>query len=113
MTMNLSQAIYKNEIVLLVRKEEINDALAKEILRTVEQENKKIALDLMYVKKIQSPIFIEALIENKFKLFNLNSHILAYLAIILKDGVLKSYMNFGDFQCEKRELITRRFLIAG
>lgn len=110
--MNLSRTIYKDEIVFLLHKDYINDTLTKEILEHAQSENRRIALDLTYVKGIKSPLFIQALINNQFKLFNLNSEVLAYLAIVLKDGFLKTYMNFDDFKTDKRELIKRKFLIA-
>ena len=64
------------------------------------------------VQNINSPILIEYLLNNKIKLFNLQSELIAYFALILKDGFLKTYMNFSDFKDNKRELIKRRFLIA-
>ncbi len=64
------------------------------------------------VQSINSPILINQLLANKIKLFNPTSEVLAYLSIILKDGFLKSYINYSDFSENKRELIKRHFLIA-
>ena len=50
--------------------------------------------------------------KNKIKLFNLQSEVLTYFALILKDGFLKSYINYSDFKDDKRELIKRHFLVA-
>ena len=64
------------------------------------------------VESVNSPLLIKCLIENKIKLYNLQSELLTYFAIILKNGFLKSYMNFADFSENKRELVKRHFLVA-
>ena len=56
--------------------------------------------------------FAKYLLENKYKLYNIKSEILTYLAIVLKDGPLKSFMNREDFFENKRELIRRRFIVV-
>ena len=50
--------------------------------------------------------------QNKIKLFNPQSEVLTYLALVLKDGFLKTYINYSDFKNDKRELIKRHFLVA-
>ena len=64
------------------------------------------------VQNINSPLLVEYLLQNKIKLFNLQSEVLTYFAIILKDGFLKSFINYSDFKNNKRELIKRNFLVA-
>ena len=73
---------------------------------------KRAGLDLTNVQNIQSPLLIEYLLNNKIKLFNLQSEVLTYFALILKDGFLKSYVNYFDFKNKKRELVKRHFLVA-
>ena len=76
------------------------------------QDDKKIGLDMSMVQNIDSPLLIKYLLQNKIKLFNLQSEVLTYLSIILKDGFLKSFINYSDFKENKRELIKRKFLVA-
>ena len=61
------------------------------------------------VENVNSPVLVNYLLNNKIKLFNLKSEVLAYFALILKDGFLKSYINYSDFSQDKRELIKRHF----
>lgn len=105
------KTIYKNKIVFILDTDFIDDNIVDKIIIAMEK-NKKAGLDLKKVKKINSTKFISHLLENKFKLFNLNSEVLTYLSLTLKDGCLKSYMNFEDFNQNKRELVRRRFLVA-
>ncbi len=102
---------YKNEVIFIINQKSVDDSLMLEILKTMPN-NKKIGIDMTQVQNINSPILIEYLLKNKIKLFNLQSEILTYFALILKDGFLKSYMNHSDFSKNKRELIKRRFLVA-
>ena len=108
---NFLKTIYENEIVFVINNELIDDNLACQIISQIPAK-KKIGLDMSKVEIVNSPILIEYLLKNKIKLFNLQSEVLTYFALILKDGFLKSYMNYSDFKSNKRELIKRRFLIA-
>ena len=103
--------IQKKEIVLIVDEISIDDVLVDRILK-FSSSFRKIGLDMKYVKTISSEKFISSLLKNKFRLFNLQSEVLAYLAIVLKDGFLKSHINKSDFHENKRELVKRSFLVA-
>ena len=109
--MDFCKTIYKKEIVFIVNSEIMDEKLFDKIILNCNFK-KRIGLDMKNIKNINSEKFIEYLIKNKIKLFNLQSETLAYLALILKDGFLKSYMNLGDFKEEKRELIRRKLLVA-
>ena len=106
--MDFQKTAFKNKIVFKIKKEIIDDNLTKKILSRISK-NKKTGLDMSFVKAIQSKLFINALLKNQFKLFNLKSEILTYLCLILKDGFLRSYMNINDFEQNKRELVKRKF----
>ncbi len=105
------ETLCDSEAIYTINKKTLTDNLIRAIL-SLKNDTKKIALDMRHVQKINSALLIQCLIDNKIKLFNLNSELLAYLAIILKDGFLKSYINFEDFRDDKRELIARHFLVA-
>ena len=109
--MTLKKTIYKDKIVFNIEQALVDDVLAQKIIENID-ENKLNGIDMQNVSSINSPLFIKYLSENKFKLFNLQSEILAYLAITLKGGFLRSYVSFSDFSNNKRELIKRRFLVA-
>ena len=109
--MQFFQTIYKNEIVFLIDAKNIDDFLACQLIAQIPK-NKRVGLDMKKVQNVNSKILIEYLLNNKIKLFNLQSEVLAYFALVLKDGFLKSYMNFEDFSEDKRELIKRHFLVA-
>ena len=109
--MRFLKTIYKNEIVFIINEKVFDDDLACQILSQASS-TKKIGLDINKVENMNSPILIKNLLNNKIKLLNPKSEILAYLALILKDGFLKSYINYSDFKYNKRELIKRNFLIA-
>ncbi len=109
--MNFIETIQNKEIVLVIDEKIIDDNFCEKILNKI-QNNKKIGLDMTKVQDICSQKFISCLINNKFRLFNLQSELLAYLAIVLKDGFLKSYINYEDFSKNKRELIKRHLLIT-
>ncbi|MBQ8476126.1 hypothetical protein IJ531_03590 [bacterium] len=100
----------QGEIVFIINDETIDDFLVKKIISNIKPEY-KAGLDMKNVRSLCSSLFIECLNSNKFKLYNLQNEVLTYLSIILKDGRLKSYMNFKDFKQNKRELIRRRFSI--
>ena len=70
-----------------------------------------IALDMSNVEEIRSFVFIEALQKNKFRLINVQTEVLTYLSLVLKNGFLKTYINKEDLLNNKRELLRRRFLI--
>ena len=109
--MRFFKTIYKNEIVYIINQKLVDDALLSEIIESMPNK-KRIALDMSKVHSIQSKILINYLLNNKIKLFNLQSEVLAYLALILKDGFLKSYINYQDFSENKRELIKRHLFVA-
>ena len=109
--MALKKTIYKNKIVFNIEQSFVDDVLVQKIIKNID-ENKLNGIDMQNVLSINSPLLIEYLLKNKIKLFNLKSEVLAYLAITLKDGFLKSYINYSDFASNKRELIKRRFLVA-
>lgn len=109
--MGFCKTIYKNKIVFLIDKKNVDDTLVQKIIFQ-NSTNKKIGLDMKNVESVNSPLLIKCLIENKIKLYNLQSELLTYFAIILKNGFLKSYMNFADFSENKRELVKRHFLVA-
>ena len=109
--MAFQKTIYKNKIVFNIDQSYIDDVLICNIISSMPQ-NKIIGINMKNIQKINSPILIEYLLKNKIKLFNLQSEVLAYLALILKDGFLKSYVNFSDFEENKRELIKRHFFVA-
>ena len=109
--MHFFRTIYKNKIVFIINQDVVDDILMHDILKN-SPKNKKIGLDMTQVHSINSPILINQLLNNKIKLFNPTNEVLVYLSIILKDGFLKSYLNYSDFNKNKRELIKRRFLVA-
>ena len=98
-----------NEIVYIINDDIIRDSLVKEIIKDIKP-NYKIGLDMRNVKSLCSSLFVKCLNNNKYKLYNLQSEVLLYLSITLKNGNLKSHMNFKDFKYNKRELIRRRFI---
>lgn len=108
--MNITKTIYDNEIVFFVNKEIIDDSVVEKIISN-SNKNKKIAIDLKKVKTIKSNFFIDCLIKNKFKLFNLESEVLTYLSLTLESGFLKSYLNYEDFHLNRREFVKRRFVV--
>ena len=71
-----------------------------------------IGLDMKNVKSINSKKFIESILNNKFKLFNLKNEVLIYLSLVIKNGYLKAFLNEQDFKENKREFIKRNFKIA-
>ena len=105
--MDFSKKTNTKEIIFKIQKEVIDDNLVKKILSQIT-ETKKTGLNMELVEEINSKLFIEALLNNKFKLFNLKNEILTYLCLILKDSFLKSHMNLSDFEQNKRELIRRK-----
>ena len=109
--MTVRKTIYNDKIVFDINKNFVDDILMQKIIENID-ENKLNGIDMKNVLNINSPLLIKILLENKIKLFNLQSEVLAYLALTLKDGFLKSYVNYSDFANNKRELIKRRFLVA-
>ena len=109
--MKFTKAIYKREIVFLINSETIDNSLMEDIIKNISPDT-KTGFDMGAVKTIKSSLFIEYLLSNKIKLFNLSGEVLAYLSLILKEGFLKSYINYSDFKDNKRELIRRRFSAA-
>ena len=109
--MRFFKTIYKKEIVFVINEKIIDDSLACQIISQIPSK-KRIGLDMSQVENVNSAILIDCLLKNKIKLFNLKSEVLAYFALILKDGFLKSYINYSDFSQNKRELIKRHFLVA-
>ena len=109
--MGFFRQFINKEIVYVINDEIIKDALIEKIVNDIKP-NYKIGLDMKNVKTLDSVIFIKYLKENRYKLYNLQNDVLTYLALILQDGKLKSYMSFEDFKFDKHELIKRNFKIA-
>ena len=108
--MNFEKTIFENEIVFVINQKTIDDNLIKKIISNANSK-KRIGLDMTFVQNINSNVLIRCLLENKIKLFNLQSEVLTYFSIIFKDGFLKSYVNFLDFKDNKRELVKRHFVV--
>ena len=100
----------KNKTIIFIKNKIINDKTTLDVLS--KSKNKKLGLDMSCVETINSNLFVESLLLNKFKLFNLKNEVLIYLSLILKENNLKSYVNEFDFQENKRELVRRKFFIA-
>lgn len=101
----------KIQTVFIINEKIIDDNLACKIISKISTK-KRIGLDMTKVESVNSSKLIEYLLNDKIKLFNLQSEVLTYFAIVLKDGFLKSYINYSDFKENKRELVKRRLLIA-
>ena len=109
--MNFHKIINKNEIIFTINNNVVDDSVCDSIISEL-LENKRAGIDMRHVDKIEGKKFARYLLENKYKLFNIKNEVLTYLAIILKDGLLKSFMNREDFDENKRELIKRRFSVV-
>ena len=107
--MFFQKKVYKDEIIYTINGQIIDDLLVDNILCT---KNKKIGIIMQNVKNINSKKFILNLVNNNFRLYNIRNEVLVFLAIILKDGFLKSYMTLEDLYNNKRELVKRHFLVA-
>ena len=105
-----SKTTNQKEVVLVLDKEIIDNELTEEII-SHNIPKKRLGIDMSCVKTIKSNSFIKYLLENKFKLFNIQSEVLAYLSLVLGGGFLKSYVTQSDFSQNKRELIRRHFLV--
>ena len=92
-----------------VKSENIDDSSVQKIVDSFK--NCSVGLNMKNVKSINSNYFMNCVLSNKFKLYNLNSDVLAYLSLTIKDGRLKSYINFEDLKLDVRELTRRRFRI--
>ena len=101
----------KNEKIFVINEHSIDEKIAKKIIKNIKP-NIRTGLDMKKVKTLNSELFIQYLIDNKFKLYNLDSELMTYLSIVLKDGRLRSYINFKDFSEDKRELIRRKFVVV-
>ena len=106
-----TKTISENRIVFAIDDFKISDETVNGILKYAKID-KIIAIDMKNIKYINSEKFIKCLLKNRFKLFNLQSEVLAFLAIVLKDGLLKSHMSLEDLLLNKRELVKRHFLVA-
>ena len=109
--MKFHKIITENEIIFRIENEIIDDFLCDLIVLELSS-GKKAGIDMRHVNKIEGKNFTKYLLENKFKLFNIKNEVLTYLAIILKDGLLKSFMSKEDFDENKRELVKRRFVVV-
>ncbi len=98
------------EVVLVLDKEIIDNDFVDEIISQIDPK-RRLGLDMSRVKTIKSFAFIKHLLNDKFRLFNIQSEVLAYLSLVLGGGFLKSYVNQSDFSQNKRELIRRHFLV--
>ena len=104
--MDLLKTKKRFNTVFQINKPIIDDFLTEKILKETSL-SKKIGLDMSLVISIQSKLFIDNVLKDKFKLFNLKTEIILYLSLIIKNGSLKSYMNYNDFSKDKRELFKR------
>ena len=104
--MDLLKTKKRFNTVFHINKPIIDDFLTEKILKETSL-SKKIGLDMSLVTSIQSKLFIDNVLKDKFKLFNLKTEIILYLSLIIKNGSLKSYMNYNDFSKDKRELFKR------
>ena len=93
--MVLNSSKNKKEAFFCVENKVIDDFVTIELLEKLEQKE-FLALDMACVEEVKSSKFIEALLENKFRMVNLQVEVLAYLSLILKDGFLKTYINKND-----------------
>ncbi len=109
--MYFNKTINENGIIFTIENNIIDDKLCELIVSELSL-NMKAGIDMRHVNKIKGKKFTKYLLENKYKLFNIKNEVLTYLAIILKDGVLKSFMSKDDFFENKRELIKRKFLVV-
>ena len=109
--MGFSVQYTKDELIFIINEEVIQDSLIEKVVNQIKPKY-KIGLDMKKVKALNSDLFIKYLINNKFKLYNLQNDVITYLSMILKNGNLKSYLNFEDFKNNKRELVRRRFSIV-
>jgi len=109
--MSFFKQFIENEIVYIINDKIIKDSLIENIVHDINTKH-KIGLDMKNVKALNSSLFLKYLKGNRYKLYNISNEVLTYLSIVLKDGKLKSYMNFKDFKYNKRELIRRRFSIV-
>lgn len=109
--MGFLKQFIENKIVYVISDEIIEDSLIDSIVNDIKQKH-KVCLDMKNVKSLHSSKFIQYLNNNMYKLYNLQNEVLTYLSIVIKDGKLKSYMNFEDFKDDKRELIRRRFIVT-
>lgn len=110
MNFYISKSAFEDNIFTIEAKV-INDSVVEELL-ALKTKSRVLGLDMKNVASIKSQKFINYLLKNKVKLINPDSEVLTYLAIIIKDGFLKTHINFNDFKENKRELVKRRFLIA-
>jgi len=108
--MNYLKNIQDGKIILTIKTKVVDDFLVGDILKNLKPK-KRTGLNMKHVETINSQLFIDCLLSNKFKLFNLKDEVLLYLSFILKDGFLKSYMNIEDFKSDKRELIRRKLTL--
>ncbi len=109
--MGFLKQFIENKIVYIISEEIVDDTLIDSIAEDINLKH-KVCIDMKNVKSLNSPKFIKYLNSNMYKLCNLQNEVLTYLAIVIKDGKLKSYMNFNDFKDDKRELIRRRFVLT-
>lgn len=110
-SMKFNKKITHNEMIFIINEGVVDDNICTSIVSEI-LPRKKTGIDMRHVYKIEGNDFIKYLLQNKYKLFNLRNEVLTYLAIVLKDGLLKSFMNIDDFCENKRELIKRKFLVV-
>lgn len=108
---SFTKNINKKDIIFCINKSVLDDEIIQEILSSI-LHHKKVALDMKQVETIDSKLFIDCLLKKRFKLFNLNSKLLAYISLILNQGFLYSFMNYSDFSKNKRELFSRRLKVV-
>lgn len=109
--MNFSKEIFKDEVIYNINSEIIDEKITDEIIKSINPDL-KTGLNMANVSSITSKKFVKYLYENKFKLFNIQSELLSFISLVLKDNFLKTYMNKSDFINDKRELFKRRLYIV-
>lgn len=109
--MEVLRTIHKKNIVYKINCKILDDSIVQNIIQDCKSK-KRIGIDLSLVETIDSELFLDCLNKNKFKLYNLRNEVLVYLSIVLKDGFLKSYLNYKDFSLDKRELFKRRLQVV-
>ena len=101
----------KNSTVFLIKCETIDENFMTQFISKINSFS-NIGLDMKNVKSIKSKKFLELLLSDKFKLFNLKNEVLVYLSLVIKNGFLKSFLNEEYFKSNKREFIKRGFVVV-
>ena len=101
---------YKNYKIFTINFEIIDEKNFKNLIKNFNCS--KILINMKNVKTINSPLFVELLRKDVFKMYNVSNEVLIYLSLILKSGKLNTYLYVEDFLQNKNELIRRKFYVA-